>query len=163
MPRKRADRTIQIIRAMYQVLPAGSQKQITDRVSTLIGEPLKYWEVNNAIAILRSSPPELFGWTIFHCLRGPTADGRYFAVRVDEDGIPLLTDEQARFFALGVVGTLGHTHTMMGIAADCMKIAAAVLPEPGMRRFARRMVLDMKYISDKAWDMREDCRQDLVV
>jgi len=150
-----------IIDAMFDVLnkPAGSYKQIADGVSIRLGEFVPVYKVTNAIYVLRQAPPDLYGWTIMHCKRGRTHPGRLFRVRVDTDGYPIFTEEQAEFFKTGLIGTLSHIHTMAGNMSEQMKIAAVLLPTQSGRNYARHMVTDTKYMSNKAWEFREDCRQ----
>lgn len=147
--------TQQLINEMFYVLPAGSYQEIAERLSSRLGREVDWSDVNTAIADLRKAPA-LYGWTIPHCKRGPYVVGRLFAVHVNEDGTRVLSSDDARRTHVGNVGTLGHVHTMLGNAAETMQTAE--FHTPTLRRLAQSMIRDMKYLSEKAWEMREDCR-----
>jgi hypothetical protein len=147
-----------LINGMFHVLPAGSYKEIADRLSNLIGREVEVKEVTSAIAQLRGASPTRYGWTIPHCKRGPYISGRLFAMMVDEDGTRVLSDNDTGRLKTGLIGTLGHVHTMLGNAAEFLRTAH--FKTPGQRRQANSMIRRITFVAEEAWEMREDCRNE---
>jgi len=143
---------------MFRVLPAGSYQEIADRLSIRLGRRVEREEVAYAIAELRLAPPGLYGWTMPHCKRGPYLPGRLFAMLVDEDGTRVLSDQDTDRLKTGLIGTLGHVHTILGNAAEFLR--AAHFKTEAQRRRANGMIRRITFVAEEAWEMREDCRNE---
>src|SRR4029077_2044618 len=109
-----------IVEALWRALrqPATTVEELTERVSTIMGESVSEAMVNTSIAHLRKNSAASM-WTIPHVKRGVANengddDGRYIRVSVDRDGSIWFDDDAdaARHTDNGTISGLRHIVTM---------------------------------------------------
>jgi hypothetical protein len=148
-------RTLDVAGYIFDSLPAKSYAEILERVNAVLTVGIDKGQLAMAILAIRRNPAK-YGFTIPHCRRGREQnDDRLFAVLVNAAGQPQLEIEQERHFERGARGTFSHVVSMFQNASAVFKLVKPRLRTMRMQRYARELLRDMIYISEKVEVMGE--------
>jgi hypothetical protein len=149
-----------VIREVYVALsvPAESYAEVISRIYAQTGVLVRYSQVCSAFSIVRHAPPEVFGWTVPPCKRGRPSPGRLIRVLLSSNGGMILTPGENIAVNDGNIGTLGYVSTILETVHNLMDAISTQLPTLAMQRLGHSLARDAKYMGEKVYEMREDCR-----